>query len=197
MCDQNEELKETPQQAFEREMREYEGKNIQHYAVNLAAWFNTKLEKDKSIITISSAAVGLLVTIITAKGVQSLCQVTFYLFSFIGFLTAIITSIQTLDQNAEQVRRDITNEGNINTQLRRNDIIVSMAFYAGIIFTTLVGISYGVNQYIKETGEKAVVDNKINQPSKVETIKEGFTRSDELKPVPPKPPITETGKKEK
>jgi len=147
MCDQNETPKETPQQKFDREMKAFEDKSIQYYAVNLTAWFNTKLEKDKSIITISSAAIGLLVTILTTKGVQSLCQAVFFVFAFISFLTSIVTAINTLDKNAEQIEKDLTNQGNINKQLSNNDLIISLSFYAGIIFTILVGISYGINQY--------------------------------------------------
>lgn len=197
MTDENEEFRETEREKFDRGMREFEAKNVQNYAVNLTMWFTTKLEKDKSIITISSAAIGLLVTIITAKGVQSLCQATFYGLALLSFLTAIICAINVLDENAEHIQLDLTNQGNRNQSLKRKDFILNTAFYLGIVFTIFVGISYGVNQFISESGERKMTkENERSGPTRI--IKEGFEESDKLRPTPPRqePPKESPNKKD-
>lgn len=187
MCDNEQETRE---QRLERrrQQREYDNKNLQYYSANVTAWFNTKLEKDKSIITISSAAIGLLVTIITTKGVQNLIQGALFSVAFIGFLSAIITVIQTLDKNAEQIQMDLSNQGNVNHELGRNDLIISLSFYVGIIFTIFIGISYGVTQFNKDKGDKKMAEErleKVIKPFQGETLERSFSNSNNLKPVAP------------
>lgn len=179
-------MTETPEEKYLRELRVFEEKDIQNYSVQLTAWFNTKLEKDKSIITISSAAIGLLVTILTSKGISSLWQVSFYLLSFASFLVAIITAIDILDKNAEQIEKDLTAKGNINKILGRSDLIIKRAFYAGIIFTILLGGSYGVSQYVKEKGEKKMAAERIKADQEKN---ESYIKSNLLKVTPPIPPV--------
>lgn len=188
-------MPEAEKEKFERELRVYEEKDIQNYAVQLNAWFNTKLEKDKSIITISSAAVGLLVTILTTKGVHSFCQVVFYFFAFASFLVAIITAVNILDKNAEQIEKDLTGNGNINAILGRSDLIIKLSFYSGIIFTILLGISYGANQFLNDLKEKKVAEEN-SKPKREDPIFESFTGSNKLKPSVPAPQ-KDTPKKEK
>ncbi len=53
-----------------RKLRELEGKNIAHFSVMLSAWVQTKMERDKTLVTLSSAAIGLLITLITTVGVN-------------------------------------------------------------------------------------------------------------------------------
>lgn len=51
-----------------RILKEPEGKNIAHYSVLLDAWIQTRTERDKTLVTLSAAGVGLLVTILTTAG---------------------------------------------------------------------------------------------------------------------------------
>jgi len=180
---ENEGFTETPRQRFDREMREYEGQNIQDYSVRLTAWFATKLEKDKSVLTISSAAVGLLVSVLVGKGIQNYLQIFLFVIALLGFMIAIIAVIQIFDKNAEQVERNIADGGHINNILSRYEMIISISFYIGIFFTILLGISYGVNQYIKEKGEKKVAEDKSK--SSQEILNENYGNSNNLKPKTP------------
>src|SRR5476651_1561113 len=132
MENDKEEFSESPKQKFEREMREFEGQNIQDYSVRLYFWFSTKLEKDKSLLTIASAAIGLLLTGLIAKGVQNYCQLIFYAFAFISFLVTIITVINIFERNAEQIEQNIANKSHINKTLEKYDWTIAISFYAGI-----------------------------------------------------------------
>ena len=54
-----------------RKLRELEGKNIAFYSTLLSAWIQTKMERDKTLVTLSAAAIGLLVTILTTGWCKS------------------------------------------------------------------------------------------------------------------------------
>ncbi len=181
----NEEFTESPRQQFDRKMREYEGQNIQDYSVRLTAWFATKLEKDKSVLAISSAAVGLLVSVLVGKGIQNYLQIFLFVFALLGFMIAIIAVIQIFDKNAEQVERNIADGGDINKILSRYETVISVSFYIGILFTIFLGISYGMNQYLKEKGEKKVAEDKSKSPQEI--LNENYGNSNNLKPKTPVP----------
>ena len=69
-------MAESSDEKEKRMLRELEGKNIAHYSTLLAAWIQTKMEIDKTLVTLSTAAIALLVTILTAVGTSN-----FYLFA--------------------------------------------------------------------------------------------------------------------
>lgn len=54
------------------EERNTQEKDIQFYAASVTAWFNTRLEHDKSLLALSAGGIGLLVTLLTTVGVKSI-----------------------------------------------------------------------------------------------------------------------------
>lgn len=59
--------------------RELEGKNIAYYSVLVNAWIQTRMERDKTLVTLSAAAVGLLVTLLTTVGINKEWIILLYL----------------------------------------------------------------------------------------------------------------------
>ncbi|MDA8663964.1 hypothetical protein N9L66_03280 [Porticoccaceae bacterium] len=62
-------MPETDEEREARVLRELEGKNVAYYSTMLSAWIETKMERDKTLVTLSAAGIGLLVTILTVIGV--------------------------------------------------------------------------------------------------------------------------------
>ncbi|PKF49010.1 hypothetical protein AT251_22010 [Enterovibrio nigricans] len=63
-------------------------KEVEFYAATVGAWLNTKFELDKSLLTLSTGAIGLLVTLLTTVGASSVegwyCILwRYYLFLFV------------------------------------------------------------------------------------------------------------------
>jgi len=96
-------LPESDEEAEKRRLRELEGKNIQHYSVLLAAWIETRMERDRTLVALSAAAIGLLVTILTAVGLPRLWMVLLYVGAFAGFLLTIWTAIRIYQLNSEKL----------------------------------------------------------------------------------------------
>ena len=79
-------MPESKEESEKRVLRELEGKNIAHYSVLLGAWIQTKMERDKTLVTLSAAAIGLLVTIFTTVGVKSIWEIPIFAVAVISFL---------------------------------------------------------------------------------------------------------------
>ncbi|MCK5160085.1 MAG: hypothetical protein KAQ99_00775, partial [Candidatus Aureabacteria bacterium] len=82
-------MPETDDQREKRLLKELEGKNIAYYQTLLSSWIHTRMERDKAVITLSAAAIGLLVTILTAFGINGIWPRLLVIFAFIGFVGAI------------------------------------------------------------------------------------------------------------
>lgn len=82
-------MSESIKDAEKRALRELEGKNIAHYSILLSTWIETKMERDKTLVTLSAAAIGLLVTILTTVGVKSLWEIPLFAFAVTSFLATI------------------------------------------------------------------------------------------------------------
>jgi hypothetical protein len=59
---------ESEEEERSRKLDELKGKNVAHYSVLLAAYIQTKMEHDKTLVTLSAAGIGLLLTIISLTG---------------------------------------------------------------------------------------------------------------------------------
>jgi hypothetical protein len=59
------------------------------YAANLAAWFATRLEHDKSLLTLSAGGIGLLITLVSTVGIHSAESLILYILAFIAFVLCL------------------------------------------------------------------------------------------------------------
>ena len=79
-------MPESDEQREKRLLKELEGKNIAYYQTLLSSWIHTRMERDKAVITLSAAAIGLLVTILTAFGLSGIWQRILVILAFVGFV---------------------------------------------------------------------------------------------------------------
>ncbi|HYT55619.1 MAG TPA: hypothetical protein VEQ38_12985 [Verrucomicrobiae bacterium] len=69
---------ESKDEQDKRLLEELKGKNVAHYSVMLAAWMQTKMEHDKTLVTLSFGGIALLVTVINLTGLWSLWSVLLF-----------------------------------------------------------------------------------------------------------------------
>ena len=72
-------------------------------AAALAAWFNTALECDKSILNLSSAGVAVLLRLVNAFGVRSGFHFTFYVVALLAFVVSIVCVIVIFGLNQAHI----------------------------------------------------------------------------------------------
>lgn len=81
-----------------------EQKDLALYTAQVNAWIESKMLHDRTLIQLSAAGIGLLVTILTAFGVETCLQFILYFVAFGLFLITILICMAILRQNAEHIQ---------------------------------------------------------------------------------------------
>ena len=131
-------------------------KQVAYYGALVQGWIGTKMEKDKSLLTLSSFGIGLIGTILTAVGVNSLFEIIVYGIIIVCFLATIISSIIVFDKNADVLKKEISvlcsesNEPTTIKSLKYLDRIMFWSFIIGLIIFLFVGVLSSYNKLSKE-----------------------------------------------
>lgn len=128
-------------------------KEVEFYAANLNAWFNTRFEHDKSLLALSAGAVGLLITLISTLGVKSVEILILYILSLACFVVCLGALLWIFRRNAKHLE-DVVRETAIDDQLLNTlDRTAVSSFMFGVILSAIIGISTAINSYIDEVTE--------------------------------------------
>lgn len=150
-------MPESTEEAEKRALRELEGKNIAHYSVLLGAWIQTKMERDKTLVTLSAAAIGLLVTILSTVGVKSIWEVPLFAVAVISFLVTIWSSLVIYQLNSQHLEDAISGSSEKDPRLEKYDKRSIRAFIVGAISALIIGILSASFQILKPE-ESAMTD---------------------------------------
>jgi len=101
---------ETKDEQDKRLLEELKGKNVAHYSVMLTAWMQTKMEHDKTLVTLSFGGIALLVTVINLTGLWSLWSIVLFASAFVGFLLTIGCALVIYERNAAHIESQIRGE---------------------------------------------------------------------------------------
>ena len=159
-------------------------KEVEYYAATVNAWYTTKLEKDKHLLSLSSAAIAILVTLATTVGATDHKTVLVYFLAVTSFLVCIICVLSIFDRNSVYLENTINEVNQEDSVLKVYDKISSSSFILGLIFSLLVGFfsiidnlrqngEYMSNNEKQETvGEKRLHGNSLNGAHKLRPKKE-------------------------
>lgn len=137
------EIKQSPAEACSKESENslYNEKSVAYYTESVAAWYQTKLERDKSILTISAGAIGLMITLscsFLTGATFSWAAFILFLVSTILFAVTIVCSIKIFNKNADYIEHVLKEE--TPHSMGVYDWISWIFFILGII----VAIAYAV-----------------------------------------------------
>lgn len=125
------------------------------------AWMNTHFEADKTIIAVSSAGIGLLVTLLSVVEVNSAFEITAYKLALTLFIIAIVSGVAVFKMNGkklekmldQEIRTYILEKPSPLPQPRRwwyfkseefltiMDWVMMVTFFLGVLCTADVGIT--------------------------------------------------------
>jgi len=153
-------------------------KDIEYYSNSVNAWFNTNLERDKSILAISAGALGLLITLLTAFGVNNITELIIYFAAILCFMLAIVFMIIIFNRNASYLSN--LNEGKFDKDsvLTILDHIGFWSFILGIIFSFIIGCSLLLSSLNINTEVKMEKETKQTRVQ----IKKSFNNAPRMKP---------------
>ena len=152
------------------------------------------MEKDKSFLTLSSAAIGFIIVILTKININSLFECVLYIISLLLFIATLILIIIIFGLNASHIEDVIKEESKKSKLLNVLDKTALFTFIFGMIFLAIIGISAVISNYstqqIKEA-EMNAQNKSVNLNAKVpETETRSLNGIGNLKPTTPS---TQTG----
>ena len=185
-------MAESEEEREKRNLRELEGKNVAFYSTLLSAWIQTRMERDKTLITLSSAAIALLVTILTAIGINQIYTLFFCVVAFLCFGLCVGTSLHIYQLNSIHLENELGSE-NKDIKLEKYDKVPSIFFLFGVFFLCSFGVSSANLSFLKTENLKVNNQNNI-QINTVEKEDKSLGGIGRLKPKEPanKPQENET-----
>lgn len=138
-------------------------KHTAYYSALVGAWINTKMEKDKSLLTLATGGIGLLVTLLTTVGTKSPLVTVLYGLGFLLFLVSIISAISIFGRNANLIECLIGGEKPKERYLDFLDRVMFWSFILGLVAAVAIGLLSGTNIAGKLGGTTLSEDTKTSE----------------------------------
>lgn len=119
----------------------------------LEAWIETRRETDRTLITLASGGIALLVTLQTTLGVHSVLQLGLYAAGLLAFLVVVLSGLWILRRDAVLLAA-LIREGSqpADRMLWWLDRVVVSSFVLGVVISGLLGITTGAASLAEESG---------------------------------------------
>lgn len=125
----------------------HDPKDVAFYTAVVQAWVTTRLEKDRALLNLSTAGIGLLVTLLTTVGPSSHCELLLYGLAGVCFASAIVVALLVFDRNSHHLEEVIKRrKDDDDAKLIKLDLLLLMLFMAGVVLTGAIGILSGYNR---------------------------------------------------
>ncbi len=95
-------------------------KRVEYYAASVNAWFNTSLEHDKSLLTLSAGGIGLLLTLLTTVGLSSAEAQVLYIGAIASFVVALIATLVIFRRNRTHIEEILSGKSTSNVRSSQN-----------------------------------------------------------------------------
>jgi hypothetical protein len=136
-------------------------KEVEFYAAMVNAWLNTKFEHDKSLLTLSAGAIGLLITLVSTVGVQSRGALALYGLALGAFVICLSALLWIFRRNAKHLEGVVQGGQTTDSVLTVLDRIAAWSFWCGVLFSAIVGTQTALHSY-GET-EREMAEKKTTQ----------------------------------
>lgn len=130
--------------SLEHQMSEQE-KEVQWYSATVNAWFSTRLEHDRSLLTLSAGAIGLLITLLSTVGVKSVESALLYGAAMLSFLISLASVLWIFRRNGTHLTEIIRSNAFGDPVLRMLDAVAIGSFFFGVVLSSIIGISAAVH----------------------------------------------------
>lgn len=172
----------------------YNSHAVEFRSQSIASFYNTKMEKDKTLLTLSIATLGFIITFLNSTFELS-WQTTLITSASAALLYTSYAIIKIFDKNGDYILASIKDENEkvkkISLTLRKLDASATNSFYAGILLTVILA---AVSQYKKEDTMKKEPSGSC---SSLQVSKESFAGASSLKPNEPSKTEKDSKKEEK
>ncbi|MBL0679182.1 hypothetical protein [Aeromonas dhakensis] len=119
---------------------------VEFQSQSYASFYSTTMEKDKSILTLSVAGIGFLVTVLNLSKTINYIHYGLFVAAALLFLISIYCILTIFDKNADFIV-DITQKRDVTLKTHKLKVLDSWAiktFYLAILISTLLGIATSI-----------------------------------------------------
>lgn len=117
-----------------------EGKKIGYYNALVNAWIMTRMEHDKTLLVLSTGAIGVLLTLLNNNKHIDCPEITLFILALISFIVAIAILLFIFKRNSNHIVKLITKNTSTDKILDMFDILVYIFFILGIMFSIAIAI---------------------------------------------------------
>ncbi|HUK32728.1 MAG TPA: hypothetical protein VLV86_02390 [Vicinamibacterales bacterium] len=161
-CVKNEFDLQTTQPIDVTENEKQKAQEIAFYQHIVGAWIQTRMERDKSLLSLATAGLGLLVTLIVTVGPTSISQFVIAGLAAASFLTCIVVALVVFTRNSDHLEHVAkTGSRDPDRLLERLDRVMMGAFLFGVLLTAAAA---GITGYAKLQKE-----NNVSNETKIVT----------------------------
>jgi len=152
----------TQEEILEEEL--FNNKRVEFYSQATNAWFNTKMEKDKTLLALSTAGIGVLITFFNNISMENNLSFCLYILSLLFFITAIASGILIFSENAYYCEYVINDENPKNENLLKilDKCLISF-FSLGLLLSIILSLIL-----ISEKSNKKIKEHSIDSIKKIE-----------------------------
>ncbi len=155
-----------------------EQKNIEFYAVSVAAWYESSLEHDKSLLALSAGGVGLLTTLLTTVGLDTGEALALYIGAIISFVVSLVCVLCVFRENKRHIEGILTGKARgADPVLSWIDRLAIWSFSIGVVFTAVIGISAAIHSF---TLKEITMTNETTKTTKKVPLRESLNRAEYL-----------------
>ena len=116
-------------------------KDVEYYAAQANAWFQSSLERDKSLLTLSSAGIGVLIALLTRDGTRSPIEAVLFILALLAFTLCALVILAIFSKNQAHLEAEIHKGANsVEGHLRTLDKTALYSFGTGLSLSLVIGI---------------------------------------------------------
>lgn len=155
---------------------------VEFRSQSYASYFNTIMEKDKSILTLSVAGIGFLITILQITESISRYQFAFFVIAAFFYLISIFCMITIFSKNGDFIINMTTDKSTevIQYKLKILDKIAIISFGIAIILSIIFGASSSFNKMEIENMSEDKSNKQVSGQKFSATAHDSFERVGKL-----------------
>ena len=123
----------------DRELKE--DKKVAYYSALIDAWVHTRMERDKSLLSLSAGGIALLVTLLTTTGTKNYIETTLYFLALQSFLATVMACLAIFKRNSRHLKELASVDRSKDSVLERLDYFSYWSFIIGVLLAIAVGVT--------------------------------------------------------
>ncbi len=147
----------TQEEQLEAEL--FNNKKVEFYSQLINAWLTTRMERDKTILTLSTAGLGVLVTFFNNISVNY--NLIFYILALLSFIIAILSGLFIFSENADYCLSIVNEEPYQNEKLMKYcDKTLLISFLCGLFFSVVLSSIFIYEKNKKDSQNVPITPDK-------------------------------------